>query len=104
MASVKSNASGWHGIWMYTGLPRACAVAQASNISTQRSGARSLYMAAPVALKMARRWRAATSSSSSTRFAPEASCTIPAARVPIAPTSASNSDSSVMVEGIGTPP
>ena len=89
---------------MYTGLPRACAAAQASNISMHRSGARSLYMAAPVALNIARPWRCATSSSSSTLFAPEASCTIPAGRLPIAPTSASNSDRAVMVEGIGTPP
>ena len=89
---------------MYTGLPRACAAAHASNISMHRSGARSLYMAAPVALKTARPWRAEISSSASTLFAPEASCTMPAGRVPMAPTRASSSDNAVIVDGIGTPP
>ena len=104
MARVKSNDSGWQGIWMYTGLPRACAARHASNISTERSGACSLYIAAPVALNTARPWRPAMVSSSSTVFAPEASCTIPSGRVPMAPTSASSSARSVIVDGIGTPP
>ena len=34
----------------------------------------------------------------------EASCTIPSGRDPMAPTSASNSERSVIVDGIGTPP
>ena len=104
MASVKSNERGWQGIWTYTGWPRACAARHASNIPIDRSGAWSLYIAAPVALNTARPWRAAIASISSTVFAPEAICTIPAGRGPMAPTSASSSESPVIVDGIGTPP
>ena len=104
MARVKSNERGWQGIWTYTGAPRAWAARHASNMPIDRSGAWSLYIAAPVALNTARPWRAAIASSSSTVFAPDASCTTPSGRAPMAPTSASSSERSVIVDGIGTPP
>jgi len=55
-------------------------------------------------MKMRRPCRAAISSITSGMIGPEEISTTPRPRPPIAPTSASNSEMSLIVDGIGTPP
>jgi hypothetical protein len=49
-------------------------------------------------------WRPAISSISATLCCPDEISTTPLPRAPMAPTSASNSPNSLIVDGIGTPP